>query len=48
MEQLVSMIKELQTRNEALARELGKTLAEVQYWKNKYLERNEQNMEYKS
>jgi hypothetical protein len=45
MEQLLSLLKELQIRNEALARELGGTQAEVQYWKNKFFERNEQNME---
>ena len=36
MEQLLSLLKELLTRNETLAKELGETQAEVQYWKNKF------------
>ena len=33
MEQLLSMLKELQIRNEALARELGGTQAERDFWR---------------
>ena len=37
-EELIKLISDLQMRNEMLARELGGTQAEKDFWRNKYLE----------
>lgn len=37
-EELIKLIADFQMRNEALARELGGTQAERDFWRHKYLE----------